>query len=46
MLESFNCEAHSIALFLIEALKYIDGWNLVPSKDVAGIMSHGVAQPM
>lgn len=43
MLESFNCEIHSIALFLIDVLKYIDGWNLPPQKDSTGIMSHGVA---
>lgn len=43
MLEGFNCKVHSITLFLINVIKYIDGWKPPAQKDSTGIMSHGVA---
>ena len=30
MIEGFNCQKHSIGLFLNEVIKHIDNWNLVP----------------
>lgn len=42
-MESFDSEKYSVALFLIEVLKYIDSWNLPPHNQSGGMMTHGVA---